>query len=58
MGIFTKQMDPTQQKQLDQTHTAAQTKIYYYYYYYFVEKQKKKKKKCSWFDKHVSRDRG
>ena len=44
MGIFTKQMDPTQQKQLDQTHTAAQTKIYYYYYYYFVEKQKKKKK--------------
>ena len=57
MGIFTKQMDPTQQKQLDQTHTAAQTKIYYYYYYYFVEKQKKKKK-CSWFDKHVSRDRG
>jgi len=53
MGIFTKQMDPTQQKQLDQTHTAAQTKIYYYY---FVEKQKKKK--SSWFDKHVSRDRG
>ena len=42
MGIFTKQMDPTQQKQLDQTHTAAQTK---FYYYYFVEKQKKKKKK-------------